>query len=211
MTSQTTSRSRLRHVFSALALTCSVVIGGVARAAPGAHGPNGEHLDAPSPTGGLAAAEARPRFETHSETFELVGRLQGGELSMLINRYDTNEPVLGAKVEVDSGDRRASAKFHADLGDYAVDDPAFLAALSKEGEHSLLITIVAGSDSDLLDATLRVAPADHGHEHEQWPGRARAGLLAGGLIVALAIGGRVVARRRGTGTRRAAPNEEGAV
>ena len=211
MTLQTNSRHRLRRVLPALALTCSVGIGSLTLAAPGAHGPNGEHLDAPATTGGIAATAVRPRFEARSETFELVGHMQGGELSMLINRYDTNEPVLDAKVEMESGDRRASAKFHADLGDYAVDDPAFLEALSKEGEHALLITIVAGSDSDLLDATLRVAPADLGHEHEQWLGTARAGLLAGGLIVALAVGGGLVARRRDNGTRQAASNNEGAV
>lgn len=205
------SRHRLRSALSALALISSVATGSIALAAPGAHGPNGEHLDAPATTGAIAAAASRPRFEARSETFELVGHMQGGELSMLINRYDTNEPVLDAKVEVESGDRRASAKFHADLGDYAVEDPAFLEALSKEGEHALLITIVAGSDSDLLDATLKVAPVDHGHAHEQWAVTSRTGLLAGGLIVAVVVGGGLLARHRGTGTRRPASNEVDAV
>ena len=40
-----------------------------------------------------------PSFEARSEAFELVGRLQGGELSILINRFATNEPVLNATVE----------------------------------------------------------------------------------------------------------------
>ena len=49
---------------------------GIAWASPGAHGPNGEHLDA-APTAG--ATSSAPRFEAKSESYELVGRLQGGE------------------------------------------------------------------------------------------------------------------------------------
>jgi len=137
-------------------------------AAPGAHGPNGEHLD--GPTTSKAAADAAPRFETKTELFEVVGRLQGGELSMLIDRFETNEPVLKATVEVASGNAKAQARFHADLGDYAVDDAALLKLLSQPGEHALVITVTAGEDSDLLDAVLQVSSAvpleaAHGHDH----------------------------------------------
>ena len=41
------------------------------------------------------------------------------ELSVTIDRYDSNEPVLGAAVEVESDGMRAAAQFHADHGDYA--------------------------------------------------------------------------------------------
>ncbi len=147
-------------------LLALLAIAGPATAAPGAHGPNGEHLDAPSAqTAG--GADDTPRFEAQTDQFELVGRLQGGELSLLVNRYATNEPLLGAQVEVQSGERTARATFHADLGDYAVDDVAFLEQVSAPGEHALVITVIAGEESDLLDATLRVAAAataahDHG-------------------------------------------------
>src|SRR5690606_12547461 len=101
--------------------------------------------------------------------FEVVGRLQGGELSMLIDRFETNEPVLKATVEVASGNAKAQARFHADLGDYAVDDTALLKLLSQPGEHALVITVTAGEDSDLLDAVLQVRTAAlasaHGHDH----------------------------------------------
>ena len=62
-----------------------------AAASPGAHGPNGEHLDGPA---AALAGGAAPRIETFTEAFELVGRLSGGELSVLVDRYETNEPVL---------------------------------------------------------------------------------------------------------------------
>jgi hypothetical protein len=136
-------------------------------AAPGAHGPNGEHLDAPAQAG--ANSGSTTSFEARSEEFELVGRLQGGELSILINRFATNEPVLNATVEVETANLKAPAKFHADMGDYAIDDANMLKALAVPGDHSVVVTVLAGSDSDLLDGTL-TAPGGtsdgHGHSHD---------------------------------------------
>lgn len=137
------------------ALTASLVP--LAVASPGAHGPNGEHLDGLSTT--VASAGSRPRLEAKTEQFELVATLGGGELSMLIDRFTTNEPVLDAQVEVESGGLKAKAPFHADLGDYAVADEAMLKLLSKPGEHALVITVIKGSESDLLDGTLKVSAA----------------------------------------------------
>lgn len=125
-----------------------------ASAGPGAHGPNGEHLDAPA----AAAGAVVPRLETFTEAFELVGQLSGGELSIMIDRYETNEPVLNGTLEVQYKNLKATAKFHADMGDYAVDDPALLAAISKPGAHPLLFTLVAGEESDLLEGRCRSAP-----------------------------------------------------
>lgn len=164
-----------------------------ALAAPGAHGPNGEHLDAPSAAGGGSTA---PRIEAKSEAFELVGLLQGGELSILINRFETNEPVLNASVEVDSGNLKAKAPFHADHGDYAVADEAFLKAVGTPGAHPLVITVTAGSDADLLDGTLNVSAEidDHGHEHGvSWRTWAVGGLVA---LLLIAAAWRFLRRRR---------------
>ena len=61
-------------------------------ASPGAHGPNGEHLDSPAQT--ASGTNAVPRMEAKSEAFELVGQLRDHEFSMLVNRFETNEPVL---------------------------------------------------------------------------------------------------------------------
>ncbi|SER52699.1 hypothetical protein [Giesbergeria anulus] len=156
-------------------------------ASPGAHGPNGEHLDGAPKAG---ATSTNPRFEAKSEAYELVGRLQGGELSMFINRFATNEPVDGAKVEVEFGELKATAPFHSDQGDYAVADESFLKALSTPGSHALVITLVDGNESDLLDGTLEVGKptatsgdAEHGHGHNNkliYGGLALAALLAAG-------------------------------
>lgn len=164
---------------------------GPALAGPGAHGPDGEHLDAPAADNGAAS----PRIETFTEAFELVGQLSGGELSIMIDRYETNEPVLNGVLEVQYRNLKAKAAFHADMGDYAVDDPALLAAISKPGAHPLLFTLVAGEESDLLEGTLQVtqAHADHDHEHEH-PAR-RPWLLAAAAAV-LAAAGFVAHRKR---------------
>ncbi len=133
-----------------------------AAASPGAHGPGGEHLDSPA-----SAHENRtsPHSETHSEIFELVARLAGGELSVMIDRYDSNEPVFGATLELESKGLHATGQFHADLGDYAFTDPALLTALSQPGEHALVFTVRTGNETDLLDTVLHVdagkAPEEH--------------------------------------------------
>ncbi|MFG6469294.1 hypothetical protein [Roseateles sp. BYS87W] len=150
---------------AALALTaCATAFAG-----PGAHGPNGEHLDAPATA--AAPAHSRPRIEAKTEQFELVGSLGGGEFSMLIDRFATNEPVLKARVEVESGGLKAPAPFHDDIGDYAVADEALLKLLASPGEHPLVITVIHGDETDLLDATLKVSAAqahaatEAPHEH----------------------------------------------
>lgn len=140
-------------------------------AGPGAHGPNGEHLDAPATA--AAPGNSRPRLEAKTEQFELVATLGGGEFSMLIDRYATNEPVLNAQVEVESGGLKTKAPFHDDIGDYAVTDEALLKLLATPGEHALVITVIHGNESDLLDATLTIsaaqaqaaAEASHNHDH----------------------------------------------
>ena len=164
-------------------------------AGPGAHGPNGEHLDSPAT---MRAASALPRVEAKSEAFELVGELRPGELVIVVDRYETNEPVLGAKLEVESGSLKAVAAFRAEQGDYAVTDAALLKALAAPGEHGLVFTLVAGKDSDLLDGTLAsstgpvvtaTATDDHGHGHGHGLGRAAwigAGIAALGLIAGMA-------------------------
>lgn len=158
-------------------------------ASPGAHGPNGEHLDGPA---GAATGGSVPRVETFSETFELVGQLSGGEFSVMIDRYETNEPVLNGNLEVEYKGLKAKAKFHADLGDYAIDDATMLKALAAPGKHALLFTLIAGEESDLLEGTLEVgAHTDDTHDHRpywQW--------IAVALVAIAAIAVALILRRR---------------
>ena len=172
-------------------------------AAPGAHGPSGEHLDTP----GVAATQATlPRLEAKSESFELVGTLQGSELSILVDRYDTNEPVLGAALEVESGGIKAVAKARPDHGDYATQDANLVALLSKPGEHALVFTLVAGKESDLLDGTLITPPAAAGdHDHGASGSSVQRAAWLAAPLVAAALG--VIAWRRRRHRSRAAARE----
>ena len=195
-------RHPLQHLLAAAAMT--LLAHTTAMAAPGAHGPNGEHLDAPTTR---RAASALPRVEAKSDTFELVAELRTNELVIVVDRFESNEPVLGAQLEVESGSLKAVAAFRAEQGDYAVTDAAMLKALAAAGEHGLVFTLVAGKDSDLLDSTLVAAGGghehahdtddhdhDHGHGHDHE--RERAAWIGAGVAALGLIGGIAWWRRR---------------
>jgi hypothetical protein len=137
-----------KYLFTLLLFVCGAAL---------AHGDE-EHKDhahaAPSTV--LETAVATPTLRAESEQFELVARLYADELGIYIDRWASNAPLLHADVEVELNGKRAVAKFHDDHGDYAVSDPAMLEALHAAGEHSLLFTIVAGKESDLLTGELHV-------------------------------------------------------
>ena len=180
--------SIFRSIGAILTAILMVLMPALTWAGPGAHGPNGEHLDSPKTDNPI---QAGLRIEANSDIFELVGTLSGGELSIFIDRFVTNEPLLQAQVEVESGALKAQAKFRAEIGDYKIDDPAMLQKLSTPGEHPLVITVIAGKDSDLLDAVLRVPAtlaADDHHFHWEW--------WALGALATLVLLGVAVARLR---------------
>ncbi|WP_220809714.1 hypothetical protein [Noviherbaspirillum aridicola] len=116
-------------------------------------GEDHSHDEAP---GARTAAAGHPRIEAATESFEIVGHLRDGELSLLIDRFETNEPVLDGNVEVELNGRKAIATYHADHGDYAVSDEAFIRTLASPGTHSLVFTISAGDEMDLIEATMAV-------------------------------------------------------
>lgn len=124
----------------------------LAAASLAAHGHGDEpHGDDPHPA---TTAATGPRFEAATESFELVGRLEGGALTLLINRFETSEPVSQAQVELESGDLKAVARYDAAQGSYVVQDRKFVQALSRPGEHALVVSVLAGQEADLLEATL---------------------------------------------------------
>lgn len=215
-----TPRCPTMPLWAAAAMTLWLSLNAPARAAPGAHGPNGEHLDAPTTA---VTASTAPRLEAQSDLFELVATLHAGELSVLIDRFATNEPVLGATLEVESAGVKAKATFHADHGDYAFDDSTLLALLRSPGEHALVFTLIAGAESDLLDGTLVAGPRSavaeagdpaHGHDdhehddehaHDHKLGRAA---WIGGAVAALGLLGGIAGWRQ---RRRAAGAVKGAL
>jgi hypothetical protein len=133
------------------------------------------HSHDPAPA--AASGSALPRFSAHSDLFEAVGVLNAAELSVLIDRYETNEPVLNAKVEIESGSFKSVAAFHSEHGDYSAPAQAF----RKAGTYPITLTVMAGDQTDLLTGELVVPEPDAGFTHAA-PGK------PWGLWLAIATG-----------------------
>ena len=103
-----------------------------------ATGEGHDHGEAAAASSGIAS----PRFTAHSDLFEAVGLLRSDELSITIDRYASNEPVLKAKVEVESGSYKAVATFHDDHGDYSLPSAAF----KEPGTYAIVLTVTVGED-----------------------------------------------------------------
>jgi hypothetical protein len=89
------------HLLAALSL--AVLLLGTSMSATAGEGH--DHGDAAP----AAAGTALPRFAAVSETFELVGVLDGKQVTLYLDRFADNAPVRGAKIELEI----AGAKFNA--------------------------------------------------------------------------------------------------
>lgn len=148
------------------------------------HAHEGHDHGSPEPA---APVELAPRAAATSELFEVVAVLAPGpRLLLYLDRYASNEPVRGARLEVESGAWRGAAEEIGE-GVYAV--PA--EALRGPGTHPLTLSVEAGGEADLLAASLLVpAPAQATRAAERnWQGWAAGGaaLLLGAGLVARAV------------------------
>jgi len=139
---------------------------------------------------------ASPRFEAHSDLFELVGALnKPGELTIHLDRYATNEPVTNAKIEFEAGSEKGVASAQPD-GTYLVK----LASLGKPGSTPFSFTVSAGSDTDLLAGELQIGEDHHDEESHGAPWKRWAGVGLGVLGLAAAavfLRKKLAARRHG--------------
>lgn len=135
-------------------------------ASPGAHGPNGEHLTTRTKT----QVSSNPKFESFTETFELVGELLEGQLVIYLHDFKSNTPVENASIELELGDLAASATYSPELQAYTTNNSAFINAINQIGMHDIVLTIMTESNGDLLVASLEtpVEPLNenaHDDEH----------------------------------------------
>ncbi len=150
-----------------------------------AHGDEDHSEPHPVATPAPMAAQG-PRTEAQTDAFELVATLEHDRLVLHIDRFDTNEPVVGAQVEVDTGTVQAKAT-PSSPGVYWMAQ----GALGQPGKHPLTITIETEDTADLLTATLEVtaAPAAtaSGPKSEPWMAWGLGGtlLLSGAGLLAL--------------------------
>ena len=152
-----------------------------------AHGDE-DHSEPHPVAAAMPMAAQGPRAEAQTDAFELVATLEQDRLVLYIDRFDTNEPVVGAQVEVDTGGVQAKAT-PASPGVYWIAQ----GTLGQPGKHPLTITIETEDTADLLSATLEVpaapvvAATTTGPSTERWMlwGLGGTLLLSGAGLVAL--------------------------
>lgn len=134
-----------------------------------------DHGDAPAMTEGAAS----PRFAAVSESFELVGILQGRQLTLYLDRSADNSPVPDARLELELAGQKIPVQAQG-VGE-------FVATLAQElppGEHAVTATVVTARETDLLAGELDL----HEEEHDHAQTGLRAWLLYAGLaLVVLAL------------------------
>jgi hypothetical protein len=117
-------------------------------AAAGAH--EGHDHGAPA----IAVTAAAPRVEASSESFELVGIVDGGAMRIFLDRFASNAPVTRAAIEVTVDGIAVSAAPQP--------DGSFVAAapwLARAESMDVIFAIDSGDASDLLIGTLDLSPA----------------------------------------------------
>jgi hypothetical protein len=143
-----------------------------AQSSPGAHGPNGEHLDMEQSNQPIQ----RPKFEMFTESFEVLGEVFSNELIIYLHDFETNTPTQFAIIDLEVGALTASASFDEAQNRYIINDVNFISALNVSGEHEVVATILTEDNGDLLvsnflmpEANAQSDNAEHSHNesHEQ--------------------------------------------
>jgi hypothetical protein len=144
---------------------------------------------APAPTG-----PALPRFAAVSETFELVGVLDGRQITLYLDRAADNTPVTDAQIELEIAGAKLKAEKHDEVFEVT------LAAEPKPGVLPITATVTAGPEIDLLAGELDLHEdahgdeAAHGHSWKEVAGWAAAAVAA--LVALVFVGRRVAAARQ---------------
>jgi hypothetical protein len=153
-------------------------------------GPGHDHGD----TAPQASGSALPRFTATSEDLELVGILNGKQVTLYLDRFKDNSPVNDAQIEVEIAGSKYKAQKHGE-GEYEFT----LNDTLKTGVIAITATIQAGDLTDLLATELDL------HTDESVPGlrsawKTIAMWVGAGLLALLTLGVMVRFRQK---TRRA--------
>ncbi|HCY14598.1 MAG TPA: hypothetical protein DHV21_01275 [Curvibacter sp.] len=133
-------------------------------------GPGHDHGDTPAMTEGAAS----PRFTAVSESFELVGILQGKQLTLYLDQSADNSPVPDARLELELAGQKIPMQAQG-VGEFVVS----LAQELPPGQHAVMVTVVTARETDLLAGELDLHEDEHSH--------AQTGLLAWLLYAGLAL------------------------
>ena len=101
-----------------------------------------------------AVAAALPRASAATSELELVAVAEKDRLVLYLDRYATNEPVAGAKLELESPAARGPAA-EAAPGSYVF----ALSGPLPPGRHGIAVVVDTAGTADLLSLTLDMPPA----------------------------------------------------
>ena len=96
-----------------------------------------------------AQGTALPRFVAVSEDLEMVGIVNGKQLTIYLDRFKDNSPVNDAQIDIDIEGSKYKAEKHG-VGEYEV----ILKDTLKPGVIAITATIQAGELNDQLAAKL---------------------------------------------------------
>ena len=137
-----------------------------------------DHAEAAPKTQGTAL----PRFVAFSEDLEMVGIVNGKQLTIYLDRFTDNSPVNDAQIDIDIQGGKYKAEKHG-VGEYEV----ILKDTLKPGVIAITATIQAGDLNDLLATELDI------HENKDvlslrssWKGIAL--WIGAGLFALIALG-----------------------
>jgi len=165
----------LRRITPALLLPLAVLALSAASPRAALAGEGHDHGDSATP----APTAALPRFTATSEAFELVGVIDGKQLTLYLDHAPTNAPVKGAQLSLSVGGATLAAKAQGE-GEFT----ATLAEAPRPGVTPVTATINAGNESDLLAGEIDI----HADEHADSPvGRSWTFWAAGAALVLLGL------------------------
>ena len=171
----------MKQIKVALLLTAIVVLPVWA----GGDSSDGHSHAAPTP---MLTTAIAPRASGASEEFEIVAVVEGKKLVVYLDRFGTNAPVEGAKVEVEGAGLKGIAR-EINPGTYAID----VATAIPAAKHPLTFAIETADTADLLTATLDISAPVASVEHVDGRKRWIAWIVAG--FLSLAAGGFLLVRR----------------
>ena len=137
-----------------------------------------DHAEAAPKTQGTAL----PRFVAVSEDLEMVGIVNGKQLTIYLDRFTDNSPVNDAQIDIDIQGGKYKAEKHG-VGEYEV----ILKNTLKPGVIAITATIQAGDLNDLLATELDMHENKDVLSHRSsWKGIAL--WIGAGLFVLMALG-----------------------
>jgi hypothetical protein len=133
--------------------------------------------------GAVPGKQVAPRATAQTEDFELVAVMQGRTLVIYLDGFSSNEAVLDAQLEVESGSTFKAIAKQVSPGVYVVD--LAKGVLEKAGKYPLTINVLAGDLGDVMTASLEipnVEEPEHAHAESSWPAWM---LVLAGMLLAI--------------------------